>query len=490
MKPLSIYQKGLLVIFLPLSVNIVWTSMYWQSLSASSALISEAENRGRIIFLMSRSVELFNKCGILLFDFVKSSGNEAVKKKVEQESLDLVSTLEQLDKETPNESGTKSAVQRVRSSMSQVRTTLKVLADKPGFSQGDVVELNLPDQFLEIMKDAHNILTILDASDRSFSQTLDAQKEDLRRTHFIVFSGLILNIAVALSLALFFKMTVAKRIATLSQRTRAFMTEDLAPLSSISKDEFEVLEMELSQAKKTLNRADGFRRVYMNAVAQRLQASLSSCLNASRTLESDLGEAESNGKKYLQRLNASVSTCLSLIDDVLLLESLDIGNLRLNIEKTSCQELVNDAIELVSNLAMAKNISVENLGDKTEVSLDRARIKQVLVNLLANAIKFSQQDSVIQIKSEARAGNFVRISVIDSGPGISKQASSKLFQKFFQTAEGKSAGGTGLGLAIAKLIIEAHAGLIGVESREGEGSAFWIEIPVHAKIEASGQGQL
>lgn len=478
---MSIYQKGLLLIFIPLTVNIAWIGMYWQSLSKTSTLLDEAERRGKVIFLMSRNVELFNRCAVSLFDFVKSSGNEAVKKRAEQESINLVATLSELEREISDKSVTKAAIQRVRNSMEQVRQTLQILADKPGLSQDDVTGLNLPDKFLDIMKDAHSVLTMIDISDRNLGFTLDEQRNDLHRTKFIVITGLILNLAIGLASSLFFKISVARRIGALSQRVRSLSTQEIESIEEPGKDEFEQLERELSSAKKTLSEEDNFRRVYMNAVALRLQNSLKRCLSASEELKDEEALAINQGYKYVQRLNASVSTCLSLIDDMLLLESLDAGNLKLNVEESDLQAIAGETIDLVSNLAHAKNITVENRCESIILSVDRARLRQVLVNLLANAIKFSKQGSPIQIKSEHR-NKFVRISVIDSGPGISKQASSKLFQKFVQTQEGKSAGGTGLGLAIARLITEAHAGLIGVESTEGGGSSFWIELPVKKRF--------
>ncbi len=474
---LSIFQKGLLMIFVPLTVNVIWIGMYWDSLNRSTALLDESEKRAEIIFLMSRSVELFNKCTTSLFNFVKSSGNESIRKRVEGESLELIDTLNQIDQRTEERSSTKSTIQKVRNSMSQVRETLRVLVDKPGLCQADIVSINLPDRFLDIMKDAHSVLSMLDASDRNFGQTLNTQKEDLSRTKFIVLTGLILNLAIALALALFFKNAVFKRISEVSRKAHALTTQERISYSESSKDELTQLESELSDAQKKLSEGEEFRRIYMTAVAHHLQTSLTRCTNASSILDKEEALSKSQGGKYLQRLNASVSTCLSLIDDMLLLESLDVGNLSLNIESADLNALACETIEIVSNLALAKGIALENRCEHISLPIDRSRVRQVLVNLLSNAIKFSTPGSPIEITSDIKS-KFVRIAVVDSGPGISKQASAKLFQKFFQTSEGKSAGGTGLGLAIAKLIVEAHGGLIGVESEPGKGSVFWIEIPL------------
>lgn len=474
---LSIFQKGLLMIFVPLTVNVIWIGMYWDSLNRSTALLDESAKRAETIFLMSRSVELFNKCATSLFNFVKSSGNEAIRRRVEGESLELIDTLNQIDQRTEERSSTKTTIQRVRDSMSQVRETLRLLVDKPGLCQADIVSINLPDRFMDIMKDAHSVLSMLDASDRNFVQTLNTQKEDLSRTKFIVLTGLILNLAIALALALFFKNAVIKRISEVSRKAHALTTQERISYSESSKDELTQLESELSDAQKKLSAGEEFRRIYMTAVAHHLQTSLTRCTTASSVLDKEEALSKNQGGKYLQRLNASVSTCLSLIDDMLLLESLDVGNLSLNIESVDLNTLACETIEIVSNLALAKGIALENRCEHISLPLDRARVRQVLVNLLSNAIKFSTPASPIEITSDVKS-KFVRIAVVDSGPGISKQASAKLFQKFFQTSEGKSAGGTGLGLAIAKLIVEAHGGLIGVESQPGKGSIFWIEIPL------------
>lgn len=475
---LSIFQKGLLMIFVPLTVNVIWIGMYWDSLNRSTALLDESEKRAEIIFLMSRSVELFNKCTTSLFNFVKSSGNESIRKRVEGESLELIDTLNQIDQRIEERSSTKATIRKVRFSMSQVRETLRALVDKPGLCQADIVSINLPDRFLDIMKDAHSVLSMLDASDRNFGQTLNTQKEDLSRTKFIVLTGLILNLAIALALALFFKSAVLKRISEVSRKAHALTTQERISCSESSKDELTQLENELSDAQKKLSEGEEFRRIYMTAVAHHLQTSLTRCTSASSIIDKEeKALSKSQGGKYLQRLNASVSTCLSLIDDTLLLESLDVGNLSLNIESVDLNTLACETIEIVSNLALAKGIALENRCEHISLPVDRARVRQVLVNLLSNAIKFSTPGSPIEITSDIKS-KFARISVIDSGPGISKQASAKLFQKFFQTSEGKTAGGTGLGLAIAKLIVEAHGGLIGVDSEPGKGSVFWIEIPL------------
>ena len=473
---LSIYQKGLLMVFIPFVVNVAWIGLYWLSLKNTDALLEATEKKGQAMFLMSRSVQLFNRTGISLFTFLKTRGNEEAKAKARQQSLDVLITLNELStyfEDTPN---SKAIVGRLSVEFSRIRHVLDTLADKPDLGEADILGLNLPQLFQGLMEDAHSLVGLLDISERSIEHALESQEIEWRQTKLIVVTGLLLNLSIALLLALFFKISVAKRISNVSLAARALTSEHAIPISTSSRDEFSKLELELSDAKMKLSDADNFRRVYMTAVAHRLKNSLDYCVQSSSALAEEKAVVEKHAEKYLQRLNASVSTCMSLIDDVLLLESLDLGNLRLAKEETDLKVLAEEVIELVSNLSLSRNITLENHCEHILLFIDRARLKQVLVNLVANAIKFSAPGSPIVVKNELK-NTFVRVSVIDSGPGISKHASAKLFRKFFQTAEGKAAGGTGLGLAISKLIIEAHDGLIGVDSEPGQGSAFWIEIP-------------
>jgi signal transduction histidine kinase len=134
---------------------------------------------------------------------------------------------------------------------------------------------------------------------------------------------------------------------------------------------------------------------------------------------------------------------------------------------------------MVSSLSAFKKVTIENECENVRLLIDTTLVRQVIVNLLSNAIKFSPPSSPITIKCELLAGN-LRVCVIDQGPGISAEVQNRLFQKFYQSAEGKIVGGAGLGLAIAKMIVDAHRGTIGVNSEPGTGSTFWVELPLTA----------
>lgn len=466
------------MVFTPLVINLAWIALYMQSLMGSTALLQATVDNGKVFFLTSHSVALFNKTGMSVFDFVKTSGSKLVKEKIRSESAQLLQTLTQLGQIMPEESSSRSTVENLTILLSGVQQRLDSLAEKNTLTESDIAAVELPRIFLGVMRETRSLLKSLDHSAATFGVALDAQSEECRRTRFIAISGLILNIAIAMALALFFKISIAERIAQVSSRIVSLSTgnSDCAPITS--SDELSKLEGELVVAQKKLVDADQFRRVYMTAVAHRLRHSMNRCLQASSSLRDESELLKRDGEKYLLRLDASVSSCLSLIDDMLVLESLDLGNLQLNIAESNLHNIVEESIEIVSNLALAKQLSVVNQCASICLPVDSARTRQVLVNLLANAIKFSKTGESILVTSEEKV-SFIRISVSDSGPGISKQASAKLFQKFFQTSEGKSAGGTGLGLAIAKLIVESHGGLIGVDSELGQGATFWVELPVN-----------
>ena len=182
----------------------------------------------------------------------------------------------------------------------------------------------------------------------------------------------------------------------------------------------------------------------------------------------------------LKRLEANGKHLLGLINDVLDLSKIEAGQLVLELSDYSIQDIAQTVRSTLEPLAADKK-----LGFKVEVPTelppgrgDGRRLTQVLINLVGNAIKFTDAGEVA-IKAEANNGSF-HVSVRDTGPGISAADQAKLFQEFQQAdnAITKKKGGTGLGLAISKRIIEMHGGRIWVESQPGQGSTFTFTLPV------------
>ena len=122
-------------------------------------------------------------------------------------------------------------------------------------------------------------------------------------------------------------------------------------------------------------------------------------------------------------------------------------------------------------------LQVEVAGGLPQVRADAARLEQVLVNLVHNAIKFTPPGSEVSLTAAAE-GTFVRFSVHDTGAGIPEEELGRIFERFYKADRARSGGGTGLGLSIARHIVEAHGGRIWAESEEGRGSTFHFTIPV------------
>ena len=114
-----------------------------------------------------------------------------------------------------------------------------------------------------------------------------------------------------------------------------------------------------------------------------------------------------------------------------------------------------------------------------EVLVDRPRLEQVLVNLVHNAVKFSNQGGIIDLRVEQRDDGVAQFTVQDEGIGIPAADLSRVFERFYKTDRARTSGGTGLGLAIAKHLVEAHGGRLWAESVEGEGSSFIFTIPIY-----------
>ena len=182
----------------------------------------------------------------------------------------------------------------------------------------------------------------------------------------------------------------------------------------------------------------------------------------------------------LERISRNGKHLLGLINDVLDLSKIEAGQLVLSLENYSIKDVVHGVYSAVEPLAASKNLAfrVDMAKDLPSGRGDERRLTQVLLNLVGNAIKFTDKGEV-SIKATASEGRY-NLAVHDTGPGISEADQQKLFQEFQQADNSitKAKGGTGLGLAISKRIVEMHGGRIWVESRLGEGSTFSLTLPI------------
>jgi signal transduction histidine kinase len=183
----------------------------------------------------------------------------------------------------------------------------------------------------------------------------------------------------------------------------------------------------------------------------------------------------------IMTMRAETDRLIRMTSEFLDLARLESGRTHLNIAPFEFRDLIEECAEIIQQQAMDKGITIYLSDSNFAVKGDRAKVKQVVLNLLTNAIKYNREGGSIQVVTRISPDyekSHVEIAISDTGLGISKEHQKNMFQKFFRVADSEGyAHGTGLGLAIAKHIIEAHGGKIWLESEQGVGSTFYITLP-------------
>jgi len=238
---------------------------------------------------------------------------------------------------------------------------------------------------------------------------------------------------------------------------------------------------EIQDKSRQLEVASQHKSQFLANMSHELRTPLNAILGYTELMtDGAYGEASEKMLGILKRLEANGKHLLGLINDVLDLSKIEAGQLELELSDYCIQDIAQTVRSTLEPLAADKKLAfkLELAPDLPPGHGDGRRLTQVLINLVGNAIKFTDAGEVA-IKAEANNGSF-HISVRDTGPGISAADQTKLFQEFQQAdnAITRKKGGTGLGLAISKRIIEMHGGEIWVESQPGQGSTFTFKLPV------------
>ncbi len=246
---------------------------------------------------------------------------------------------------------------------------------------------------------------------------------------------------------------------------------------------------EIEEKGRQLEVASRHKSQFLANMSHELRTPLNAILGYTELIiDSIYGEVPEKIREVLERVEKSGRHLLGLINDVLDLSKIEAGQLTLSLTEYSMHDVVQTVFTAVESLAAEKRLAlkVSVPPDLPPAKGDERRLAQVLLNLVGNAIKFTEEGEV-RVQAAVSDGGFV-VSVADTGLGIAEADQQKIFEEF-QQADGSSTrkkGGTGLGLSIAKRIIELHGGRLWVESKPGAGSTFRFTVPVRVERQAEG----
>lgn len=239
---------------------------------------------------------------------------------------------------------------------------------------------------------------------------------------------------------------------------------------------------ELEKQKRELEELNKLKNELLGIAAHDLRNPITEIMTASSLLLKLPNELLSEHSSRLLKMIESASKFMrSLVNNLLDVSKIESGELKLRLKRLDYCTFLKEQITFNELLASEKNInlSFECQQDIPKIEFDQIQIRQVVNNLIGNAIKFSPKGSKIIVKIQPKNGNLIT-KVIDQGPGIPKTEIPRLFKTFQKTSVEAPDGeeGTGLGLAISKKIIEKHGGTIGVESEVNRGSTFFFTLPI------------
>ena len=270
-------------------------------------------------------------------------------------------------------------------------------------------------------------------------------------------------------------------LASANDELRAQMEESRAQGEELQTQSEELIEKqkELSVSNSELAKGSRLKSEFLSDMSHELRTPLNAVLGFSELLLGDTyGKLNDTQKERIVDIAAAGRQLLGLVNDILDLSRIEAGRIELKIAPIDLRVPIEDALTLMAPIAAGKKIRIETDLSSQVMSVigDSDRVRQIVVNFLSNAIKFSSSGGVVTINARL-VGAAIRVEVRDHGIGISREDAKKLFAPFSQLKGGKAAGGAGLGLSISRRLVELMSGDIGVESEVGRGATFFFTLP-------------
>ena len=258
-----------------------------------------------------------------------------------------------------------------------------------------------------------------------------------------------------------------------SKKAKALSYESLEGMNQAVMEWGARQRIEIEELKRMAN----YRREFLGNISHELKSPIFNIQGYILTLLDGGLEDTTINREYLIRTEKSVNRLIAIVEDLEEISKLESGEVKLNLSRFDLADLAKDVAEFLELIARKNNVTLRihnGTGKPLMVQADKKRIRQVLINLLENAIKYAdKKENSVDVIFHENEKQYV-VEVKDNGPGITEESLPRIFERFYRTDKGRSrdTGGTGLGLAIVKHIIVAHQQKITVQSKLGEGSTF------------------
>lgn len=477
---LKLTHKAFLLVALPALSQLVFLGVLLASLKNAEHEILKVQHASNVVRESNTLYGNFFDCGMALYMW-GTTGAEPFLNRYKELSDEIPVRIQSLKvalRDSPNQHQALRRLENVGNRASQLLGTgSRLIVNSAALRQRGTEQEALLSIIGELNKEVRNFVKEQEKAEQ-IDPLLETKSREM--VQYVIIGGVAIDILLAIALAVYFNRGTTRRLTVLMDNTdrlskgqklqdRVSGSDEIARLDSVFHDMAEALA-EAARRKQEL----------VSMVSHDLRTPLTS-VQASLTLLSEgvLGTLPPRAQKEVLNAENNTGRLINLINDLLDIEKMEAGQMRVEREMTDVQSIFDRSVEAVKALSEKQNVPVEIVNTDLDIYADGYRMIQVVVNLLSNAIKFSPAESKVTLNALETADGMIELQVIDRGRGIPEKFKNTVFERFQQVElnDAKAKKGTGLGLAICKALVDLHGGTIGVESEEGKGSTFWFRIP-------------